>query len=115
VLLATLPPQNPDGSDPLDRGVEASSVAPFNDQVRALAASKGIPLVDVYQAFNGQLSLIGSDGLHPTAAGYHLIADTFFAAIKQNLEAPATPQAARPFQGRGRGAENPAPRTNHAR
>ena len=115
VLLATLPPQNPDGSDPLDRGVEASSVAPFNDQVRALAASKGIPLVDVYQAFNGQLSLIGSDGLHPTAAGYHLIADTFFAAIKQNLEAPATPQAARPVQGRGREAGSPAPRINHAR
>jgi lysophospholipase L1-like esterase len=88
VLLATIPPQNPDGSDPLDRGVEASLVSPFNDQVRALAVSKGIPLVDVYRAFNGQLSLIGSDGLHPTAAGYHLIAETFFAAIKQNLEAP---------------------------
>jgi lysophospholipase L1-like esterase len=96
VLLATLPPQNPDGSDPLDRGMEASSVAPFNDQVRALAVSKGIPLVDVYQAFNGQLSLIGSDGLHPTPAGYHLIAETFFAAIKQDLEANAATTGVRP-------------------
>ena len=85
VLLATIPPENP------AQWSQAASVGPFNDRVRDLAASKGVPLVDVYQAFNGQLSLLGSDGLHPTAAGYHLIAETFFAAIRQNLEAaPAT-------------------------
>jgi lysophospholipase L1-like esterase len=84
VLLATIPPENPDQLS------QAASVGPFNDRVRDLAASKGVPLVDVYQAFNGQLSLLGSDGLHPTAAGYDLIAETFFAAIKQNLEAAPT-------------------------
>jgi lysophospholipase L1-like esterase len=31
-------------------------------------------------------SLIGSDGLHPTEAGYRRIADVFFAAIKRELE-----------------------------
>jgi lysophospholipase L1-like esterase len=88
-FLATIPPENPDmltGCSPQCRGGEAALVPPFNDQVRALAASKGVPLVDVYLAFNGNLSLIGPDGLHPNAAGYQLIADTFFAAIKQNLE-----------------------------
>ena len=90
VLLATIPPENP------DRWSQAASVAPFNDRVRGLAASKGVPLVDVYQAFNGQLSLLGSDGLHPTAAGYHLIAETFLAAIRQNLEAPATTTGVKP-------------------
>jgi lysophospholipase L1-like esterase len=90
VFLATLPPQNPAGFDP-DRGIEAALVPPFNDQVRGLAAVKGVQLVDVYKAFGGDLTLIGNDGLHPTAAGYHVIADTFFASIKQTLElAPAT-------------------------
>jgi len=90
VLLATIPPENP------DRLSQAASVGPFNDRVRDLAASKGVPLVDVYQAFNGQLSLLGSDGLHPTEAGYRLIAETFFAAIKQNLEAPVGTTGVKP-------------------
>jgi lysophospholipase L1-like esterase len=30
--------------------------------------------------------VIGADGLHPTAAGYSKIAETFFDAIKQRLE-----------------------------
>jgi lysophospholipase L1-like esterase len=89
VFLATIPPENPNGFDPFDRGLEAGAVAPFNDQVRSLAASKGVPLVDVYQAFGGDLTLIGNDGLHPTAAGYHLIAGTFLASIRQTLELPA--------------------------
>lgn len=86
VMLATLTPQNPNGF----RGGNAGLVASFNDQVRMLAISKGVTLVDVYAAFGGDLSLISSsDGLHPTAAGYHRIADTFFAKITQTLEGPA--------------------------
>jgi lysophospholipase L1-like esterase len=85
VMLATITPRNPNGS----RGANASLVAPFNDQVRTLAISKDVPLVDVYAAFGGDLSLLGSDGLHPTAAGYHRIADTFFSTIRQTLEGPA--------------------------
>ena len=93
VFLATIPPENPLGFDPMDRGLEAGAVAPFNDQVKGLAALKGVPLVDVYQAFGGDLTLIGNDGLHPTAAGYHLIADTFLASIRQTLELPTTPSS----------------------
>jgi lysophospholipase L1-like esterase len=90
VFLATIPPENPLGFNP-DRGVEAAQVPPLNDQIRVLAISKNVPLVDVYQAFGGDLSLLGNDGLHPTAAGYHVIADAFFASIRQTLElAPAT-------------------------
>jgi lysophospholipase L1-like esterase len=90
VFLATLPPENPLGFSP-NRGVEAAQVPPVNDQIRSLAFSKNVPLVEVYQAFGGDLSLLGNDGLHPTAAGYHVIADAFFASIRQTLElAPAT-------------------------
>jgi lysophospholipase L1-like esterase len=45
-----------------------------------------VTLVDIYQGFNGDLSLLGPDGLHPAAEGYAKIADLFFAAIKQTLE-----------------------------
>jgi len=85
VMLATITPRNPSGS----RGANAGLVASFNDQVRTLAISKNVPLVDVYAAFGGDLSLLGSDGLHPTAAGYHRIAETFLATIRQTLEGQA--------------------------
>jgi lysophospholipase L1-like esterase len=85
-ILATIPPENQAGS----RGLAWSLVAPFDDRIRLLAVAEGIPLADVYQAFNGDLSLIGPDGLHPTAAGYKVIADTFFKAIEQNLETSST-------------------------
>jgi lysophospholipase L1-like esterase len=74
-MVATIPSRTP--TDAARRTGDASTLVPgFNDQVKFLAASKGMSLVDAYQAFAGDLSLIGSDGLHPTAAGYHLVADS---------------------------------------
>ena len=88
--LATIPPTNPTACDPVCRGRDSFSlVSGFNDGVRGLAVSEGVTLVDVYQAFGGNLSLLGPDGLHPAAAGYQRIADTFFTAIKQTLEVPS--------------------------
>jgi lysophospholipase L1-like esterase len=89
VFLATIPPENVDGCDPECRGGEAGSVPLLNLDIAGLAGMKGVPLVDVYQAFGGNLTLIGGDGLHPTAAGYKVIADTFFSKITQNLEVPS--------------------------
>jgi lysophospholipase L1-like esterase len=88
VFLATIPPENPDGSDPVARGRDADLVPSLNRDIANLAVSKGsdVTLVDVNQAFGANLSLIGGDGLHPTAAGYKLIADTFFAKITQMLQ-----------------------------
>jgi len=86
--LATIPPINPQGF----RGSTYSSnlVAPLNDGIRALAVGEGVTLVDVNQAFNGNLGLLGIDGLHPNATGYATIAETFFAAIKSTLEASSS-------------------------
>ena len=92
--LATLPPENPNGSVPIDRGRGAPLVPDFDNLIRTLTASKGVPLVDVYQAFNGNLSLVGPDGLHLTADGYHLVAQTFLTSIEQTLEAPTSTTAA---------------------
>ena len=87
VFVATIPPENPAGV----RALAWSLVPGFNDQIRLLASSEGVTLVDIYQAFNNDLSLIGSDGLHPNANGYHRIADTFFASLRQQLEASPGP------------------------
>ena len=84
--LATIPPMNPSACVPVCRGLPWSLVPGFNDNVRTLAASEGVTLVDVYQAFGGNVALLGPDGLHPSAEGYTKIADIFFTAIKQTLE-----------------------------
>ena len=84
VFLATIPPQRPGGV----RNFTAGLVAGFNDNVRALAEREGVPLVDIYAAMIGDLSLIGPDDLHPNAAGHVVMAQTFFTAIQKQLELP---------------------------
>jgi lysophospholipase L1-like esterase len=85
VIVATVPPMVPPGA--FSRAKGAAVVPTFNDQVRALATSEGVPLADVYQTFGSDApTLIGFDGLHPNPDGYKRVADTFFAAIKSSLE-----------------------------
>src|SRR5262249_21947406 len=65
-------------------------VPAMNDQIRALAASEGVVLVDSYSAFGGQsTTLIGVDGLHPTTQGYQVLAQTFFAQVQARCETKA--------------------------
>jgi lysophospholipase L1-like esterase len=82
VFLATIPPENPAG--------KSGGGAPFVDQLNArivsLAASRQWTLVDVNAAFHGDLTLVGPDGLHPTDAGYQVIAQTFFDRVVAKLE-----------------------------
>lgn len=85
VLLATLVPERAGAC----RGYNPGMVAPVNDQIRALAASEGVTLVDLYQAFVGREGeLLGLDGLHPNVVGYQQMAETFFNAIRTKLESP---------------------------
>jgi lysophospholipase L1-like esterase len=83
-FLATIAPMNPTGSRGQTYGWDL--VSNFNDRVASVAANEQIPLVDVNKAFAGNLSLLGPDGVHPTAAGYKVIADAYFDAIKSTLE-----------------------------
>ena len=62
-----------------------SQTAFYNAGIRSLAAAEGVTLVDVFNAFD--VTLLGPDGLHPTAQGYQVIANTFFNAIRATLEA----------------------------
>ena len=84
VCLATIPPQRPNGVR--NRAAVAALIPGFNDRIRALAADRGVILVDVFNAMNNDLRLIGVDDLHPTVEGFQVIADTFLAAIAANLQ-----------------------------
>jgi lysophospholipase L1-like esterase len=77
VMLAGIPPQRPGGS----KAWSASLVGRYNERLRAVALAKGAEFVDIAAGFGGDLSLLGSDGLHPTEAGYERIAQTFYDRI----------------------------------
>lgn len=85
VFLGTLTPTIPNRQ----RSEPVATLLAYNDSIRALAAGEQAVLVDLYQAALPDVEgWIGIDGLHPTEAGYAKIAQTFFAAIRANLEAP---------------------------
>jgi len=83
VFIANLPPTRLGfrNSQPL---VELLSI---NTKIAAMATAQGAVLVNIYDAMLPEAdTLIGSDGLHPTEAGYRRIADIFFSAIRAELE-----------------------------
>jgi len=98
-FLATIPPEQQNANPfPIARNHPEEEVLELNDQIRMLAASEGVPLVDVYDAFPSpdtndlySLGLLSRDGLHPLQHGYDLIASTFFGAVRQVLETPPSP------------------------
>jgi lysophospholipase L1-like esterase len=59
----------------------------YNRTLQQMSIEEGVTFVDLYNAMLPEAAtMIGSDGLHPTEAGYRRIADLFFAAIKTQLE-----------------------------
>lgn len=95
VFLATVPPIVAGAS----RGGGAGLVPALNAQIRALAQSEAVTLVDVWAAFGANFSaLLGADGLHPNADGYAKIAETFFTVLTSTLE-PRTTTLAAPLSG----------------
>jgi lysophospholipase L1-like esterase len=87
VFLATLLPERKGSCRSFDWDDGVEDVVPADSQIRVLAASENVPLVDMYPAFSPSLdTLIGVDGLHPSEAGYQKMADLFYAAITQHLE-----------------------------
>jgi len=74
-------------ADRLHPLASATSVAAY---LHFLARVHGFesPLETALAITPGLRPLIDLDGLHPTSAGYQLIADTVFASIKQVIEMP---------------------------
>jgi lysophospholipase L1-like esterase len=59
----------------------------YNTTLQLMSQQESVVYVDLYTAMLPEAAtLIGSDGLHPTEAGYGRIADVFLAAIRRELE-----------------------------
>jgi lysophospholipase L1-like esterase len=97
VLMANYPPQFHPTAEELaryctdgtnyDRGSGAEYVPYLNQKIAAVAASEGATLVDVYTPMSAAVkTYIGCDGLHPTVAGYTVMAETFQSVLQQKFE-----------------------------
>jgi lysophospholipase L1-like esterase len=66
-----------------ERSQSADLIVPFNNELRRLTAGmQNVHIVDLYSAFGTNRSLMGADGLHPTEAGYEVMAAKFVQAIE---------------------------------
>lgn len=64
-----------------------SELTVYNTTLQEMSRQEGVSYVDLYNGMIAEAAaLIGSDGLHPTEAGYRRIAEMFFAAIRSELE-----------------------------
>jgi lysophospholipase L1-like esterase len=119
VFLASIPPKAGVTNGCPARNDGINNVPTYNNGLRGIAINRGVTFVDVYTDLNANLSVnIDCDGLHPTQAGYQVIANTFYRAIQQTLEVkttalptPATLETTRPPAGVPR-IQPPARRRN---
>ncbi|BCS31296.1 hypothetical protein TBR22_A04960 [Luteitalea sp. TBR-22] len=87
VILATLTPQRPNSSKGTTPPADIRNI---NGRILDLCRRYQTGCADLYAAFGGEQSpLIGTDGLHPTPAGYDLIAETYFEVIRRLFERTA--------------------------
>ncbi len=85
-IVGTIPPEREGGP----KAGCPSCVEPYNARVIALTSAKGAEIVDIYPLIKADMArLLGEDGIHPTAAGYDVIAKAYFDAIVRLFEAPA--------------------------
>lgn len=82
VFICTLAPSRPGRLS-----IPMSAIQVLNDYLRSIARTEGAVLVDLHSALlpdvNGNVSI---DGLHLTPLGYRRVAETVFAAIRDDLE-----------------------------
>jgi lysophospholipase L1-like esterase len=84
VFVGSMIPQvqgRPRGTTPV------SELLAYNNTLQIMCTQEGVTYVDLYNPMLSEAAtLIGSDGLHPTEAGYRRIAELFFNAIRSDLE-----------------------------
>lgn len=84
VFVGSMIPQvaaRPRGTTPV------SELLAYNTTLQIMSTQESVTYVDLYNLMLSEAAtLIGSDGLHPTEAGYRRIAELFFAAIQRELE-----------------------------
>lgn len=84
VFVGSMIPQvagRPRGTTPVNE------LLAYNNTLQLMSQQEGVVYVDLYNPMLAEAAtLIGSDGLHPTEAGYRRIAELFFTAIRAELE-----------------------------
>jgi lysophospholipase L1-like esterase len=84
VFVASMIPQvagRPRGNTPV------SELTAYNTTLQLMSQQESVDYVDLYSAMVPEAAtLIGSDGLHPTEAGYARMAELFLNAIRSRLE-----------------------------
>jgi len=93
VIVASLPPQNPDGS----RGNGAEALPAFARDVKTMAADEGAIFLDLFNILGTWEGYIGVDGLHPTPTGYQRIAQLWQEAIQARFEITGDPPPTLPL------------------
>ena len=84
VFVGTITPGRTSDPGFIPRRRSPAVIDETNAGLRALVPAEGAHLVDTFAAFVGrEQTLVGGDGLHLTAAGNAVLAETFFARIKQ--------------------------------
>jgi lysophospholipase L1-like esterase len=82
VFICTLAPGRPGRIQ-----IQRSALDYINDRLRQVARSEGAVLVDVFTALLPDVNAnVSIDGLHLTPLGYRRVAETVFAAIRDDLE-----------------------------
>jgi acyl-CoA thioesterase-1 len=71
-----------------------ADIQALNGQIVRIASKYRLgPVVDLFSAFSSSSTLIGADGLHPTAEGYTRIAEIFFDAVRSRYEEMSPPES----------------------
>ena len=82
VFICTLAPSRPGRVQ-----IPMSALQFINDRLRSIARSEGAVLVDLFSALLPDVNAnVTIDGLHLTPLGYRRVAETVFAAIRDDLE-----------------------------
>jgi lysophospholipase L1-like esterase len=80
IFVSTLTPPGPGR-----RQLAPEAIQQTNTLIAQVASAEHAVLVNPYDAFLGQESRLVADGLHLTPDGYQLLAEKFFAAIKDSV------------------------------
>ena len=96
VILAKLLPISDERESGSRQGTQ-QAIRDLNEEIERIARrhNLGAP-VDLYSVFLSMPSLLGRDGLHPTAEGYVRMAEIFFESVKGRYEVNSAPPSGDP-------------------